>query len=55
MYETADLDKLIKKINAKRRKLHELLADGMFQNPDLILKISREIDELIIQYYKLKK
>lgn len=45
---------LKKKIIIFRGKLHSLLSDGN-SNPEKVLKLSQELDKLVVQYYHAKR
>ncbi len=49
-----DLLKIIKLIENKRKILIELGMDKGFQDPQVI-KTSQEVDDLIVQYYRLEE
>ncbi|NLO82100.1 MAG: aspartyl-phosphate phosphatase Spo0E family protein [Clostridiales bacterium] len=46
------LEELIEKIEILRNQIHELIQQQGITNPD-ILRTSQQLDQLLVEYYKL--
>lgn len=51
MEENGELEKVMKKINDKKKRLNSLVLEGL--EKDSLLDLSCELDELINEYYRL--